>query len=308
MELLKLDQHRLTNGESITYSVDIRNVIESYPTLKALLTKVYTPFSSAIDLAVQSSSKVDTTLYSSLRAERHSIRKKDFLHFRGVAESALKSSDTVERQQAILVVNTIKLHGWRMQTLPPDKLSATLQGLFNALEAENLKEAVGGIGAGKALTNLKAANVKFLEADKQRIEVWAEEQNDICTSKALKVVVDAASNLFTAIDGLLLTSDEPLLLDMVEKMNVITEVKQQTLKAKATRAENAKKEAEENGKDKPTPKAAKRKPLAQEVPSQPIAEPDADQLVGQQLPDADQLDIEPLPQEKKAFEDNNTTE
>ncbi|WP_320054319.1 DUF6261 family protein [uncultured Acetobacteroides sp.] len=293
MELLKLDYHRLTNGESITYFVDLRSTVEGYPTIKTLLGKVYAPFSDAIDLTIQASSKVDSTLYSTARADLNTIRRKAFLHFKGGAESALKSSDPQECQHAQLVVNTIKLHGWRMQALPPDKFSANLQSLLNVLETEKLKAAIAGIGIGKALANLKGANAKFLDSDRQRISAWAE-QNDVSTSTALRHVAETTSNLFAVIGGLLLTSDEPLLKEMVEKMNVITVGKQQTLKAKATRAENAKKEGKDKdkdkdkNKDKPVEKKSMRKlgkkgAKAQDGSEEPEDEAAANQLVEQQL-------------------------
>lgn len=313
MKIERVDIYRLTNGETITYSVDLRSVIESYPTLKATLNKVYTPFQYAIEQTAKASKKVDNSSYNTIRTGLNTSRSQEFLHFRGIAESAQKSSDGQERQQAQLVVKTIKLHGWKMQALPPDKFSAQLNSLLSSLEDDNLKDAIAGIGGVKALTNLRAGHAKFLDADKQRMEVWAE-LGETSTSKALKAVVDAIINLFTAIEGLLLTSDDPLLLEMVEKMNVITEAKQQTLKAKATRAENAKKEAKENGTIKATANKIEKKPVKkrrQKQDSQQQPEAIANQLVEQQLL-VDHLGEEPtadMPQamEQKSSEENDRT-
>lgn len=315
MKILKVDCYRLTNGETITYSVDTRNVIDTYPAQKAALIKVYTPFQYAIEQTIQSSKKVDNSSYSTTRTELNTLRSHDFLHFRGIAESGLKSSDLLERQQARLVANTIKLHGWKMQALPPDKFSAQLNSLLSSLEAENLVAAITGIGAGKALANLKGGHARFLEADRQRMEVWAD-LSDTSTTKALKAVIEAIINLFTAIEGLLLTSDDPLLIEMVEKLNVITEAKQQTLKAKTTRAENAKKEALENGTNMLTAKKAEKKPAKkrsqkQTTLLQPEGEALHNELVEQQLlvDHSGDEHAATMPQgiEQKASEENDTT-
>ena len=306
-EFTHLDLRKLTNDEAITYVSEMRSTILLYPTLEKTLEKVVTPFAAAVALATSSAVKVDLSNLILSKNEKNKIRADCYLYFRGIVSSAVRSSDAAERQAANLLVSTLKLHDWRMQALPADKFSSKLNATITAFESPNLKAAIATIGADKAFAKLVAAHQQYDAAEKQCTEAKAA-LNEVSPSEAMKLVYDEYGKLNTAIEGLILTSDDPQVKELVARLNVLTEAKKQTIKAKATRAENAKKEAEENGKDKPTPKAAKRKPLAQEVPSQPIAEPDADQLVGQQLPDANQLDIEPLPQEKKALEDNNTTE
>jgi len=275
--------------------------------LEKTLEKVVTPFAAAVALATSSAVKVDLSNLILSKNEKNKIRADCYLYFRGIVSSAVRSSDAAERQAANLLVSTLKLHDWRMQALPADKFSSKLNATITAFESPNLKAAIATIGADKAFAKLVAAHQQYDAAEKQCTEAKAA-LNEVSPSEAMKLVYDEYGKLNTAIEGLILTSDDPQVKELVARLNVLTEAKKQTIKAKATRAENAKKEAEENGKDKPTPKAAKRTLLAQEVPSQPIAEPDADQLVGQQLPNADQLAIEPLPQEKKALGDTSTTE
>ena len=306
-EFTHLDLRKLTNDEAITYVSEMRSIILLYPTLEKTLEKVVTPFAAAVALATSSAVKVDLSNLILSKNEKNKIRADSYLYFRGIVSSAVRSSDAAERQAANLLVSTLKLHDWRMQALPADKFSSKLNATITAFESPNLKAAIATIGADKAFAKLVAAHQQYDAAEKQCTEAKAA-LNEVSPSEAMKLVYDEYGKLNTAIEGLILTSDDPQVKELVARLNVLTEAKKQTIKAKATRAENAKKEAEENGKDKPTPKAAKRTLLAQEVPSQLIAEPDADQLVGQQLPNADQLAIEPLHQEKKALGDTSTTE
>jgi hypothetical protein len=307
LDLLRLELRRLTNDEALTYTSDFYGTIHTFPTVEKSLERVATPFKNAIDFAINTSTKVDIPKLTLTRNDKNSIRASCFLYLRGIISSAKQSPDEAEKQIALNLIRILKLHDWRMQALPADKFSSKLNATITAFESPNLKAAIATIGADKAFAKLVAAHQQYDAAEKQCTEAKAA-LNEVSPSEAMKLVYDEYGKLNTAIEGLILTSDDPQVKELVARLNVLTEAKKQTIKAKATRAENAKKEAEENGKDKPTPKAAKRTLLAQEVPSQPIAEPDADQLVGQQLPNADQLAIEPLPQEKKALGDTSTTE
>jgi hypothetical protein len=288
-ELTHLELRKLTNDEAITYASEVQTTIHLFPTLEKSLEKVVTPFGAAVILATSSAVKVDISGLVLSKKERNKVRGDCYLFFRGIVNSAVRSSDVAERQAATLLVSTLKLHDWRMQALPADKFSSKLNATIKAFDSPNLKAAIATIGADKAFAKLVAAHQQYEAADKQCTDARAA-HNEVSTSEAIKRVNDEYVKVLLAIDGLILTSDDPLVKDLVARLNVLTEAKKQTIKAKATRAENVKKEAEEKGKDKDKPvekksvkKAGKRSVQKQDGVQQLEGEPTAEQLVEQQF-------------------------
>lgn len=272
LELLHLDLHKLSNDETITFSAEVCSTIDLFPTLAATIGRVYNPYKSVVTMAVGSTSKVDTSHLTGMRQTKNDLRASGYLFFRGIIESAKQSTDEVEQQAATLLIACIKKHEWRMQALAPDKFSSKLNGLINALAEPSLKAALVTVGADKALAKLVVANQQFEIADQQCIDAKVE-HNELSPTKAVKLVGDEFSKLKTAIDALILTSDDPQVVDMVTRLNVITEVKIQTIKAKATRIENAKKEAAENGGQKPVVKRAMKKKSKKDEEAEPLEQP-----------------------------------
>jgi phosphohistidine phosphatase SixA len=286
-ELSHLDLRKLTNDEAITYTSEVCETIHLFPTLEKSMEKVALSFGSAVTLAVGSAVKVDISNLVSSKNEKNKIRGDSYLFFRGIVSSAVRSSDLAEQQAANLLVSTLKLHDWTMQSLPADKFSSKLKAIIKALESPNLKAALVTIGADKAFAKLVAAHLQYDAAEKLCVDARAV-HNEVSPSEAIRLVYDEYSKMNAAINGLILTSDDPLIKDMVARLNVLTEAKIQTIKAKATRAENAKKEAKEMGKDKPVvkklgKKAAKRSVQMPDDAQQPVEEPTDEQLVEQQF-------------------------
>lgn len=286
-ELAHLDLRKLTNDEAITYTSEVSDTIHLFPTLEKSMEKVALSFGSAVTLAVSSAVKVDISNLVSSKNEKNKIRCDCYISFKGIVNSAVRSFDMAERQAANLLASTLKLHGWRMQALPADKFSSKLNATIKALDSPNLKAALVTIGADKAFAKLVAAHLQYDAADKLCVEARAV-HNEVSPSEAIKLVYDEYGKLNAAISGLLLTSDDPLIKDMVARLNVLTEAKKQTIKAKATRAENAKKETRGMGTDKSMAKKSGRKTAKRSVQGpdevqQPLEEPTDEQLVEQQF-------------------------
>lgn len=285
--LTHLELRKLTNDEAITYVTEVHDTIHLFPTLEKSMEKVVTPFGGAVALATSSAVKVDVSNLIASRNDKNRIRCGCYLLFKGIVGSSVRSTDAAEKQAATLIVSTLKLHDWKMQALPPDKFSSKLNATITALESPNLKAAIATIGADKAFAKLVAAHQQYDAADKLCTDARAA-HNEVSPSEAVKLVNDEFVKLFAAIEGLILTSDDPQVKDLVARLNVLTEAKKQTIKAKATRAENAKKEAEENGKDKPVvkksvKKSAKKGVQKQEGSPETVEQAAANQLVEQQL-------------------------
>lgn len=244
MELQHLELRRLSNGESITYLNDFMGVISYYPSIKALAEPVVTPFANAIAVAVKSSTKVNTSGYTDDRKHANLLRSNGFLHFRGIVESALQSVDRAESAASALVVGAIRVHGWKMQGQSPDKFTASLNALFGALDTPEMKAALATLHADKALANLVTLNTQFEQVDKLRNSVLAE-QTDPSTTAALREAQVWYNKTVTVIEGLMLTSNEPKIAEMVDRLNVITEAKLQTIRSRATRSENSKKDSDQ---------------------------------------------------------------
>ena len=242
LDLLRLELRRLTNDEALTYTSDFYGTIHTFPTVEKSLERVATPFKNAINFAINTSTKVDIPKLTLTRNDKNSIRASCFLYLRGIISSAKQSPDEAEKQIALNLIRILKLHDWKMQALPADKFTAKLKAIFNAFEEPTLKSALATIGADKALAKLLLAHQDYEAAEKACKEARASLQ-ETSTSKALRAVAEEYSKVVNAIEGLILTSDDPQIKDMVERLNVITEAKRQTIKAKATRAENAKKES-----------------------------------------------------------------
>lgn len=238
--LVHLEFRKLTNDETMTYVTEFTSIIHQFPTLEKSVEKVIVPLSQSLEVAANSSVKVDISNLLEKRREKNSVRASSYLAFRGIIESESQSSDMSEKAASQLLIKTIKLNEWRMQALAPDKFTARLTALLTALSDEKLKAAVALVGADKALARLVEANKLYGEADNACTLAKAN-LNDVSTSQALKAVHDYFSQLLTAIDGLLVTAEDPLLRGMVEQLNVLTEAKKQTLKSRATRAANEKK-------------------------------------------------------------------
>jgi len=270
-ELAHLDLRKLTNDEAITYTSEVCETIHLFPTLEKSMEKVALSFGGSVALAASSAVKVDVSNLVSSKNEKNKIRGDSYLFFRGIVSSAVRSSDLAEQQAANLLVSTLKLHDWTMQSLPADKFSSKLKAIIKALESPNLKAALVTVGADKAFAKLVAAHLQYDAAEKLCIDARAE-HNEVSPSEAIKLVYDEYSKMNTAINGLMLTSDDPLIKDMVARLNVITEAKIQTIKAKATRAENAKKEALENAGQPPVVKKARAKKGKKESSEEPFDE------------------------------------
>lgn len=287
LELLRLELRRLTNDEALTYTSEFYGTVHSFPTVEKSLEKVTIPFKNAISFAATTSTKVDISKLTLIRNDKNSVRASCYLFFRGVISSATQSPDEAEKQIALDLVRILKLHDWKMQALPPDKFTAKLKAIFNAFEDPTCKSGLAAIGADRALAKLLLAHQGYEVAEKACTDAKAGLQEQ-STSKALKAVAEEYSKIINAIEGLILTSDDPQVVVMVERLNVVTEAKRQTIKAKATRAENAKKEAEAKGVDKPAEnkpitKLAKKGVQMLESSPEPVEEAAANQLVGQQL-------------------------
>lgn len=270
--------------------------------------RVVTPFGAAVTLVTSSAVKVDISGLILSKNEKNKMRSGCYLYFRGVVNSALKSPDMAERQAATLLVSTLKLHGWRMQALPPDKFSNKLKAIITAFLAPDLKAAIATIGADKALAKLVAAHQQYEAADKLCVDARAA-HSEVSPTVAMKRVYDEYGRLITAIEGLILTSDDPQVKDLVARLNVLTEAKRQTIKAKATRAENAKKEAMANGTSTKASKKSERKSVKKlSVDKQPLEKTSVEQLVDQQFV-VDQPALAPtvteLSVEDKTVDDTN---
>ena len=270
-ELAHLDLRKLTNDEAITYTSEVCETIHLFPTLEKSMEKVALSFGGSVALAASSAVKVDVSNLVSSKNEKNKIRGDSYLFFRGIVSSAVRSSDLAVQQAANLLVSTLKLHDWTMQSLPADKFSSKLKAVIKALESPNLKAALVTVGADKAFAKLVAAHLQYDSAEKLCIDARAE-HNEVSPSEAIKLVYDEYGKMNAAINGLMLTSDDPLIKDMVARLNVITEAKIQTIKAKATRAENAKKEALENAGQPPVVKKARAKKGKTESSEEPFDE------------------------------------
>ena len=240
LDLLRLELRRLTNDEALTYTSEFYGTVHSFPTVEKSLEKVATPFKNAISYAITTSTKVDIPKLTLIRNNKNSIRASCYLFFRGIISSATQSPDEAEKQLALNLVRVLKLHDWKMQALLADKFTAKLKAIFKAFEDPTLKSGLVDIGADRALAKLLLAHQEYELAEKVCTDAKADLE-EVSTSKALRVVAEEYSKIVNAIEGLILTSDDPQVMVMVERLNVITEAKRQTLKAKATRAEKARK-------------------------------------------------------------------
>lgn len=241
MELEHLELKRLGNNEAVSYTMEWLVIIALFPNLQKALAKSHTPFKVAVQQAVDATTKIDLTGITANRKEKHLERGSNYLRFRGIIESGMQSNEVAERSAALKLVRTIRLHGWRMQSKPADKFSTSLTGLIGALKDPELVEAIALVGADKAYAALIASQVEFEKADALCIKARAENKK-ISPTKALKQVGVEFTKLATAIEGLLLTSDDPQLEDMVKQLNVLTQAKRATVRGKATRLENARKD------------------------------------------------------------------
>lgn len=303
-EFTHLDLRKLTNDEAITYASEMRSTIHLFSALEKSMERVVTPFGAAVTLATTSAVKVDISGLILSKNEQNKVRSGCYLYFKGIVSSALKSPDVAERQAASLLVSTLKLHNWRMQALPADKFSSKLNAAIKALDSPNLKAAVATIGADKALAKLVAAHQQYEVAEKQCVDARAA-HSEVSPTEAMKQVYDGYGKLITAIEGLIVTSDDPQVKDLVARLNVLTEAKRQTLKAKATRAENAKKEAETKGTNTQAPKKSAKKSVKKlSVEKQPLEMTSVEQLVDQQFA-VDQPAATGLSVENKTLEDTN---
>lgn len=281
-ELVHLEIRKLTNDEAITYSSEVCTTLHLFPALEKSLEKVAAPFGAAVTLATSASVKVDVSGLIAARKEKNKVRCSSFLYFRGILSSALKSPDAAEREAASLLVSTLKLHDWKMQALPADKFSSKLNAIITAFEAPGLKAAMATSGADKAFAKMVAAHQQYEAAEKQRIDAKAA-HSEVSPTEAMKHVYEWYSKLITVIEGIILTSEDPQLKDLVVLLNVLTEAKRQTIKAKATRAKNAKKGTGKPVAKKLARKSDRKKKQKQSSQLQPVEEAVDNQLAEQPL-------------------------
>lgn len=241
MELEHLELKKLGNNEAVSYTMEWLVIIALFPNLQKALAKSHTPFKVAVQLAVDATTKIDLTGITHNRKVKHLERGSCFLWLRGIVDAAKQSNDPAKRNAALMVIRIIRLHGWRMQSKPADKFSTALTGLLGALKEPSVLEALTLLEADKAYAALIASQVEFEKADALCIKARAENKK-ISPTKALKQVGVEYTKIVTAIEGLLLTSEDPQLEDMVKQLNVLTQAKRATVRGKATRLENARKD------------------------------------------------------------------
>lgn len=241
-QLMYLELRRLSNGEAVTYISDVVRIIEQNTFASVSLNTVIGKLKGSLEQAKQGVPKFNMVALTESCTCANSFRQNSFLIFKGIVESALKSSNVEERSAGCLLVGAIRAHGWEMQSLPADKFSASLNALFTVLDDAIHGTAVNVVNADKALVSVKETHQKFEDLDKQR-NVILTERNIISVSKALKYVAEDYQNVFKALEGLLLTSTDASLNDTIQKLNVLTDAKLQTIRSRATKPENLKKDS-----------------------------------------------------------------
>ena len=189
--------------------------------------------------------KLKSSSFTDLIAEADEKRDNAFLGFRYYVEACCYHINPEWVAAARYIETVIRTHGWSLHRKGYDVQSAIL-GSFNREMDEN-SEAVNALNTINAMSwyePLKQFNVEFENLVTQRNEQEAEKSTKP-SSEYYKAVQQSLDNLFQYIDIMNKMKPEGPYLELVRKLNEVTENFEIKVQARETRRENAKLENEE---------------------------------------------------------------
>ncbi|MEI6754061.1 MAG: DUF6261 family protein [Paludibacter sp.] len=178
------------------------------------------------------------------QSEQDSVRIDAFMTFRNAAESATTRRKEGVSAAGIEIVATIRKHTWTIQTLGQKARTAVLNNIISEIKTKHAAQLIL-IGGTELMEELEQAQHDYETASTQVVES-ASENNEPTVGESRPELIAALKALFQIISLQEIAAPSADVIALIAALNELIINSLSTVKASGTRAENAKKKADDS--------------------------------------------------------------